>query len=187
MRSKILSPKVTSYYKRIIKLNRFLGSFNNFFRGLKNLYVYRKLIWNDRDFDDSYLIDLIRFKLVRMKQWWEKGEYYTLDSNAHFCIQRINTLIKMLDEIITNEKYAYEYMNHIEKVYGKEEHYFEPLPDNKNLYEWKSRFEEKYSERELQEIDKLRIRLMLESRKKHARAKDLFWRFFGHSLPYLWD
>lgn len=38
----------------------------NFRRGVKNLWVYRKLIWQTADWDYAYLLELMEFKLRRM-------------------------------------------------------------------------------------------------------------------------
>lgn len=63
---------------------------------IRNLWIYRKLIWNDRHWDHSFLYDMLAFKLEEMSKfyakyssWTEKDEHVALMKSASEMCKRI--------------------------------------------------------------------------------------------------
>lgn len=48
---------------------------------IKNVTSWLPIVWKDRDFDYSYLLKLLKFKLLRMAETLENG--YTVDRPKH--------------------------------------------------------------------------------------------------------
>jgi len=69
--------------------------FRNIRQGVKNFWIYRNIIWNDRWWDSGFLHDIIRFKLNLMAENWHKSMY--VDSNIE--LLKLKELVAMLDEI----------------------------------------------------------------------------------------
>jgi len=53
----------------------------NIATGIKNLIAFTPIIWNDRDWDHAFLLELLEFKLRRMAKFiGERGQH--LDANV---------------------------------------------------------------------------------------------------------
>ena len=85
--------------------------------GLENLVHYFPLIWNDRDWDNEYLYEFIRYKLVRMEKFYRNDAIFVgmedVADDIQKCIYGLNRLIN--DEYLSNI-----YRNH-DKRWGKNE------------------------------------------------------------------
>lgn len=72
----------------------------NFGIGIKNIITYIPLIWNDRDWDYSYLDMMIKFKLKRMSKLLTKNNRHTCTEQN---VKQINFCIKLLDRLEAND------------------------------------------------------------------------------------
>lgn len=68
--------------------------------GIKNIITYIPLIWNDRDWDYSYLDMMIKFKLKRMSKLLTKNNRHTCTEQN---VKQINFCIKLLDRLEAND------------------------------------------------------------------------------------
>ncbi len=68
--------------------DRFINSFYSVKQGFKNLWKYKKIIWNDRWYDYEYIVDLLEFKLKDTKDNWK---------NSYSCIDKAPELQELLD------------------------------------------------------------------------------------------
>jgi len=68
--------------------------------GVKNLWVWRKIIWNDRWYDHSFLHTMLREKLHQMEQAWEGAHYVGSEDQK----QELGYLVVLLDEIDKQEE-----------------------------------------------------------------------------------
>ncbi len=84
------------------------GFFRHLYKGLKNLYIWRKIIFNDRPWDFDFLVDLIEFKLKLMEQYWGNSTTYQGDAKEKLVLQELVELIKEIKELREefNEKEA---------------------------------------------------------------------------------
>lgn len=155
--------------------------------GIKNLWVWFPVIWKDRNFDKGYLIELNIKKLEMMHKWFSNpNNTHITEENRKHIVSRINTAIKLM-KLVEDEFYAMEYQKEIENLYGKSKWEFIPCHDMKNMYEIQIKFEKKYTEEELEKINKHEHELLVKSRNKHIKAKRILWKFIEHNIDYWWD
>ena len=70
----------------------------NIKNGIKNFWTYRKVIWNDRWYDYSYIFKLLEFKLKDAIENWDKAHYVGSD----FTKKRMQVLLNRIQEYETN-------------------------------------------------------------------------------------
>lgn len=78
------------------KRHSFWCSFKGFFRGLYNFWKFRKIIFRDRFWDYSFLVEIIVFKLKDMEDNWVKNTHYEGDK---FTKGRITVLRKRIESL----------------------------------------------------------------------------------------
>ncbi len=78
--------------------DKILSPWNSLWRGIDNLRIYRKIIWNDRFWDHTFLLELLLFKLKNMEEHWGKDTHYVNDTDEKETLQKlIEDLEWMLD------------------------------------------------------------------------------------------
>lgn len=78
--------------------------------GIKNLIVWFPIIWKDRDWDDHYIFEIIKFKLSNQSDYISKRNFHT---NAKRDAQIMKTCVRLIEKIQT-EHYNTEYLDYIE-------------------------------------------------------------------------
>lgn len=76
--------------------------------GIRNLYRWFSVIWKDRDWDHSYIFGILKYKLIRQRE-------YLVSNNRHLGIDQDNrdmTICLNLIERIQQEYYGLEYMDY---------------------------------------------------------------------------
>lgn len=80
----------------------------NFIQGVKNLWRWRGIIWRDRDYDYTFLLLIMRFKIEKMSEFFDSDQ--TITESASAKAQRMRTtaelLTRMIDEHYENEAIA---------------------------------------------------------------------------------
>ena len=66
--------------------------------GLINLWKYRKIIWNDRDFDHFYLLELVEFKLRNMSDMQKNHGHSTVSKDISEELLEAADLVKQLKD-----------------------------------------------------------------------------------------
>jgi hypothetical protein len=86
---------------------------SKFVRGVKNLIEWFPIIWEDRDYDSQYLMDLMKFKIQKMSKL--QGS-----TNSHVSTQRnveiMNTVVRLIDKVV-DETYRHEYYEYFDSKY----------------------------------------------------------------------
>ena len=94
-----------------------LSNIKSFFYNIKNIWVYRKIVWNDRWWDHSFLTEMIVFKLQTMIDNWDDAHYIGSD----FTKKRMIIIRKRIEEYSDKiDELQYEYI--VNKKYSKEEY-----------------------------------------------------------------
>jgi len=104
----------------------------NFITGVKNLIVWLPIIWKDRDWDDFYVFQVLKFKIRKQAKYISERDMYTTAKRD----AEIMNLVARLIDLEQDETYSMEYMN-----YHKTKNYFVETDkeyDGKPTYEWKS-------------------------------------------------
>lgn len=86
--------------------------------GIQNFWKFRKIIYRDRWFDHSFIIDLLVFKLEDMEKHWVKDTIHEGDSFEKGRLRIIISRLKNFEE--ESETLMYDYVVH--KRYSKEEY-----------------------------------------------------------------
>ena len=85
----------------------------DFIQGMKNVWKWFPIIWRDRDWDNNYIYEVLRFKL-------EKQAKYTLKKGIHVNAERDAEkmlLCARLIQIQQEDLYGNEYMDYCEKEF----------------------------------------------------------------------
>lgn len=100
--------------------------FYNIKNGLKNLWTYKSVIWNDRWYDYSYIFKILEFKLEQNIKNWDKAHYVGSEFTKKrmiICFQRIqeyNTNLENLQELLFTKKISkLEYLKQKDKLLNK--------------------------------------------------------------------
>lgn len=141
-----------------------------FFRSIKNLFLYFKLIWSDRDWDYQYLLFILKFKITRMRKYAEKVTVNRV-MNAQHQIKYMKLSEKMLDKIIEGD--------FSDKDFWKDdEHFWDPVenePEFKQL-----RIESPHSEEE-------RRNQILKEHNYETKYHKTFWHILEKRIRTWWD
>lgn len=165
------------------------NNITQFFRRLKRVWDFLPHIWRGYDFDYRYAINIFKYQLERTADFMESDKAMTVDADVR--AKRIRTAIELLDKVY-DEEYSMEYIDTIEKLYGKTCYNFVELEEVSNrtgekLYEMKIWNENAVDEEHQKEIDEVRSQMMYHSRDKQKRAEKLVWEFISHNIRGWWD
>ena len=99
----------------------------NFVLGVRNLIKWGPVIWKDRDWDDTFLFEIIKFKISKMAESHGKVlPYQGFERN----IEIMNTIVRLIDKF-QSEHYLHEYFSYVDDEYT-----FEKI-EGSNDYEMK--------------------------------------------------
>ena len=97
-----------------------------FFRNIKNLIRWFPIIWKDRDWDDHFIFEILKFKLQNQAKYiGERGHHTRAKRDAEIMM----TCVRLIEKI-QNEYYGTEYLN-----YNDSELIFIDSADYPNMYE----------------------------------------------------
>ena len=169
--------------------NNFTYFFRRKYRQIRKTLDFIPLIWNSYDFDYTYSIGLFKKHLEYQAKELESERANTLSAKMN--AQKIRTAIRLMDKVYDDE-YGLEYMDTIEKLYGKTHYDFVNLGEvskrtGEELYELKLRNENAVDEQHQKEIDEVRKQMMLHSIDKQKRAHKLLWDFVEWNIQGWWD
>lgn len=68
--------------------------------GIPNLFIWFKVIWKDRDWDNYHIYVLLCFKLNRMAKSFEK---YDIHVDAEKKVQQLKLCVLLLERLIADE------------------------------------------------------------------------------------
>ena len=167
----------------------------NFIQGIKNLIRWFPVIWKDRDYDDHFIWELLKFKIRNQAEYiGSKDRYVSAKRDAE-----IMMLCYRLMDDIQHEHYQSEYSD-----YHESKSIFTPSEKFPGHYEWNleeisERFDEyfcKYpriynqvidSEKNIFKTDsKLGIAMNI-AHINHDRARKLLFKILENNIERWWD
>jgi hypothetical protein len=154
-----------------------------FFRNIKRVLDFLPLIWKHRDYDYRYSINLFKYSLQRQADFFETDETFSADAKQY--ASRIRTAIRLMDKVY-NEEYGTEYLDLIERLYGKTEYKFIKI-EGTDYYSMEVKNELAVDEKHQEEINKVKREMMKYCDDKQERAHGLLWRFVSHNIRDWWD
>ena len=161
-----------------------IGRIRSFFKKIKRIIKWIPTLWNMYDFDYIYAINVFKLQLSSLADLMESDKAFAVDSKLR--AGKIRTAIRLMDKVYS-EEYAMEYMDEIQKIYGKSSMDFIKKDGDNDLYTLTTTYEKDYSEEEIKKIEEHRRELMLKSREKQNRAHKLLWDFIEHNIQSWWD
>ena len=162
--------------------------FKRKYRQIQRVIDFLPIIWKGFDFDYRYSIEVFRKQLERQAKFLELDSAITLEAKNN--ASRIRTAVKLMDKVY-DEEYGMEYMDTIEKLYGKSLYEFVELDEKDKkgdpYYRLEVTNENVVNEKHQEEIDEVRREMMKVSFEKQKRAHKLLWDFIEHNIQKWWD
>lgn len=166
--------------------------------GVKNLIYWFPIIWKDRNWDDSFIFDIIKHKLSAQAEYIGGRDRHT---RAQLDAKRMRLCVKLMG-LVQDEFYSSEYSD-----YHKTKHWFADIPEKPGYSSWESRLlEENFDDyfkkypliykrvlngegifdREGREDDKQIIGMNI-GHINHDRARKLLFKIMEENIERWWD
>lgn len=167
-------------------------------KGIKNLINWVPIIWKDREWDSSYIFEIMKHKLIFQSDYIGGNNRHT---RAKEDARRMKLCVKLIQKIQDGD-YQLEYMD-----YAEDRHWFEPCKDKPGLSTWNSEniwekyddyFKkyplvykrvmngEGYTSLEGREDDKHLIAMSI-AHLNHDRARKLLFNIMSDNIEKWWD
>lgn len=104
--------------------------------GIRNLWRWFPIIWNDRDWDYYYIFKLLKFKFKNMEYNFRN---YAHIADADKVADELKVCQLLLDRLIKDEYYGKAYKWHDER-WGKAEFNWEPIDSEYSKLDIKRKF-----------------------------------------------
>jgi len=89
-------------------MKRITRRINRFLDRLYNLWRWFPIIWNDRDWDDYFIFEVLKFKLKNMSDSFERNDWYVGNEQD---VKKMRTCIKLI-ELVQSSYYETEVYDH---------------------------------------------------------------------------
>jgi hypothetical protein len=123
--------KKPGFFKKISLWWEFEGKYiiTNIKQGLENIRYWFPIVWHDRNYDYSYIYEILKHKLKSQSKYlYDKNTFESSRQSS----SRINICVALISKL-QDSYYSLEYCNYI-----KEKHWFEKTEEDSNLYTWES-------------------------------------------------
>lgn len=164
-------------------------------QGFKNLWKWLPVIWKDRDWDDFYIFEVLKYKIKNTADYTEKKQRFVGWEKE---VRYMRICVKLIERL-QDEYYQSEYFNYFE-----DNHTFVPVNFNEKLFEIKSETVRDNLETYISMYPHARRRLMNDNilsnyRKgnssialgmgiiRHRKAKNLLFKILEDRIEYWWD
>jgi hypothetical protein len=160
--------------------------FRDFFRRVHNVYRWLPIIWKDRDYDDSYITEILIKKLEFTRDFYLSGKAYSAEAEkvADEIKEAIDRLHMTRDSWEFYEDLA---MEQLEQKWGKTTFEFVPLEDRPGLTEMKSKTEKVNTEEEEEQHRKEFRKALDTARKQYMKDKIKAYEFIAKNIDKWWD
>ena len=145
---------------------------------LKNLIRWFPVIWNDKDYDFSFIYAILKFKLQNISNQMKKDSCYIGRDRE---VELIDTVISLISKIDSDE-YALEWANYAGDMVGFIEGKFVIKPNQVTLKD----FLKKYKRYDSKVTGTDLSRAMQISYLNHQRAKKLLFKILETRIEYWW-
>ena len=191
----INTTKLSVFYK--IKLWwKFEGQYyhTEFIKGVKNIFKWLPIVWKDRDYDDGYIFDVLKFKLKNTAKYIGDRDWH---EDAKRDSQRMMTCVRLIEKV-KGEYYNMEWMD-----YHNSDYNFVDLPDGKhkelkvtriseNFDDYFAKHKSSYKkimsgEKAVYGNDEKQHTAMSLSRYKHNQARRLLFTIMERHIEGWWD
>lgn len=103
-----------------------INKFNRFFRNVKNVIRWIPILYKDREWDYSFMLEIEQKKLKNMIKWYEQNDY-GISTSGLITVKQMKLAVRLLDIILEKEKFwSIDYPEGYEFVV---DHKYKPLPE----------------------------------------------------------
>ena len=154
--------------------------------GTRNLISWFPLIWHDRNWDDFYLMEMIKFKLERMVYHFEN--YGHLENGMKYARQ-MRACVKLIEK---TQKDDYGYLKKHDEKWGKTQLGFEPFYNEKtgemNSACLMTTYRANVKNQTMHEMERVEFRQACEKEEiKASNMRKAVFRIMGKNSRYWWD
>lgn len=153
-------------------------------QGIKNLWKWFPVVWNDRDYDHAYIMISLRFKIENTANYIEKHKRY---EGWERDVERMRLCVRLFDAL-EKDIYESEYFNYYEtRGYTDDKHYYQQEVLRDDLDTYIKKYPNYY--RKLSDKDKERkiwAAIMI-SHTRHQRASNLLFELIKRNIYNWWD
>lgn len=187
-----------SWFDRLSIWWRFDGKYihHDLIYGLKNIVKWFKIVWKDRDYDDSFIFEALKFKIENTAKYTERRKWFV---GWEIEVSRMRTCVELINRI-QNDYYGVEYLDYQESNHNFVESDIRD-DDGDMMYEMKSelisenfdQYFKKYGSTYRKVIkeygdslnkDSLALRV---SNKNHQKAKKLLFNILEKHIESWWE
>jgi hypothetical protein len=160
-----------------------MRTIKQFIRRVKRTYAFLPMIWQGRDYDYRYAVELFQYQLKRTADFMESDRVMTVDAGVR--AKRIRTAVELLEKVYEDE-YGCEYPDKMKELYGENvlNWWFEDNGNGDDSFYLRYEYE-KWDNAE--EVQRMMNKLFLESQTKQKRAEEVVWKFIAHNIREWWD
>lgn len=171
-------------------INNITYPFRDFYRRVRNVLRWLPTIWNDRDWDDSYITEILIRKLEFTRDFYLSDKPYS--SEAKRTADEIQEAITRLHQTKDSwEFYEDPAMEQLQQKWGLTAFSFEPYIHDKNgnvlTYEMKSKVEKVNTEEEEEQYNKEFRAAMKQVREQYMKDKIKAYKFIAKNIDKWWD
>lgn len=194
------------YEKRIV------FPFKDFKSGIKNLIKWFPIVWKDRDWDDAYILYVLKFKLANTRDRILKNDII-IDEDQNEIKRDITICVNLIDSFV-DEKYSMEYMDYLKREMffvdyvsddpdfpldedekkdgGYKELKFKVLEDNLDAYFAKypldyTKTKKLIAARNPDRVNDREYEALVMSDLRQKKANSLLWKIINDRIQRWWD
>lgn len=168
----------------------------DFIHGIKNLFHWFKIVWKDRDYDDSFIFEALKFKIEKTARYTERRKFFVGWERE---VSRMKICIELIKRIQDNY-YGIEYLDYQEsnsyfvESESKDKHgdtMFELKQDviTDNLNEYFKKYKNTHKEvlkGDVKHLSNDSVALKI-SNKNHEKAKKLLFTILNNHIENWWE
>lgn len=165
-------------------------SIKDFFRRVHNVYRWLPTIWKDRDWDDSYITEILIRKLEFTRDFYLSDKAYNAEADE--VAEQIQEAIDRLHQTKDSwEFYEDPAIEQLQEKWGRTTFSFEPFThdDDGNVltYEMKSKVEKANTLDDEEQYSKEFRESLQEVRQRYMQDKKDAYKFIAENIDKWWD
>jgi len=167
-------------------LNNITYPFRDFYRRIKNVLRWLPIIWKDRDYDDSYITEILIKKLEFTRDFYLSGKAYSAEADkvADEIKEAIDRLHMTRDSWEFYEQQAHEIL---EEKWGKSEFNWTPTDDGTDSMYLDIEHENVKTPEDEEQYSKEFKAALKTARKEYMNDKKDAYKFIAKNIDKWWD
>lgn len=157
-----------------------LYKIKRFFEYLKKVCQYAIILWDDYDWDSSFTLELLKFKLTRLYHTMEQDKFH----EVHKELKSLRVALRLLDKILSYGREELPAYTRFDIKWGQLQHEETLLPDGNYSLRF---YRDNAPTPELDnQMRKEMLSLYLLQEQQYARNKRLFFNILAKHMDSWW-